>query len=61
VQLGSRLIGEYVYHPDGAKAEIRNASLQANSADDFYDGLDWLYRKPALSLSAAAARASSSR
>ena len=24
VQLDSRLIGEYIYHPDGAIAEVRN-------------------------------------
>jgi salicylate hydroxylase len=43
VQIGSRLIGEYIYHPDGAKAEVRNVAMRANSADDFYDSLEWLY------------------
>ena len=45
VQIGSRLIGEYLYHPDGAKAEVRDAALRANSAVDFYDSLAWLYSK----------------
>ncbi len=43
IQLGSRLIGEYVYHPDGAKAEVRNAALSAKSPQDFYRDLEWLY------------------
>ncbi len=43
VQLGSRLIGDYVYHPDGARALARNAALRAKSADQWYDSLDWLY------------------
>jgi 2-polyprenyl-6-methoxyphenol hydroxylase-like FAD-dependent oxidoreductase len=45
VQIGSRLIGEYLYHPDGAKAEVRDTALRANSTDDFYDSLSWLYSK----------------
>ena len=48
VQIGSRLIGEYIYHPDGAMADVRNVAMQANSADDFYDSLEWLYGKQAL-------------
>jgi 3-hydroxybenzoate 6-monooxygenase len=45
VQIGSRLIGEFIYHPDGARAEIRDVAMRANTADGFYDSLDWLYRK----------------
>jgi salicylate hydroxylase len=52
VQIGSRLLGEYVYHPDGAKAEVRDTSLRANSADDFYDSLNWLYSRAGLGLDA---------
>jgi salicylate hydroxylase len=52
VQIGSRLLGEYVYHPDGAKAEVRDTSLRANSADDFYDSLSWLYSRAGLGLDA---------
>lgn len=43
VQMSSRLMGEYVYHPDGARRLVRNAVLGAKSAEDFYRGLDWLY------------------
>lgn len=43
VQISSRLIGELIYHASDAKAEVRNAALRANSAVDFYDGLEWLY------------------
>jgi 3-hydroxybenzoate 6-monooxygenase len=45
VQIGSRLIGEFIYHPDGARAEVRDVAMRANTADDYYDSLDWLYRK----------------
>ncbi|HWL03715.1 MAG TPA: 3-hydroxybenzoate 6-monooxygenase [Xanthobacteraceae bacterium] len=43
VQMGSRLIGDYIYHPDGAKADVRNARMSAMSADEYYDELAWLY------------------
>ncbi|MGH6816105.1 MAG: 3-hydroxybenzoate 6-monooxygenase [Hyphomicrobiaceae bacterium] len=48
VQMSSRLIGEYIYHPSDAKAEVRNAVLRANSAQDYYDGLEWLYGRAGL-------------
>ncbi len=43
VQMSSRLIGEYVYHPDGAQRLVRNATLQARTPEDHYRTLDWLY------------------
>lgn len=43
VQVGARLIGEYIYHPAGAKARLRNSVMQSMSADDYYDRLAWLY------------------
>lgn len=43
VQLQSREIGNHVYHPDGAHAELRNAIMRAKSAEDWYDVVDWLY------------------
>jgi len=43
VQLQSRAIGDHIYHPAGAHAELRNAMLRAKSAEQFYDGLAWLY------------------
>jgi salicylate hydroxylase len=43
VQFGSRLLGEYVYHPSGGRALVRNATMQAKSAEDWFDELEWLY------------------
>ncbi len=43
LQLASRAMGEYVYHPDGARRLARNAWLGAKSPTDFYTSLDWLY------------------
>ena len=43
IQLGSRLIGDYIYHPGGVTAEVRNAAMGGMSPDDFYDELQWLY------------------
>jgi salicylate hydroxylase len=43
VQLGSRAIGDHIYHPDGAHARVRNAIMSAMSAEDYYDRLGWLY------------------
>jgi 2-polyprenyl-6-methoxyphenol hydroxylase-like FAD-dependent oxidoreductase len=43
VQLDSRLIGEYIYHPDGAVAELRNHIMSNLTPQQWYDRLDWLY------------------
>lgn len=43
VQLQSREIGQHVYHPDGAHAELRNAVMRAKTPNDWYDTIDWLY------------------
>ena len=43
VQLDSRLIGEYIYHPHGAAAEVRNQVMSKLTAQQWYDKLDWLY------------------
>ena len=43
VQLNSRMIGEYIYHPDGAKAAVRNHVMGGMSAADWFAKLDWLY------------------
>jgi len=43
VQLMSRLIGDHIYHPDGAHAALRNALMRAKSTADWYDDLAWLY------------------
>jgi len=43
VQMNSRLIGEYIYHPDDAKAAVRNEIMRGMSPEDWYRQLDWLY------------------
>ena len=43
VQLQSREIGQHIYHPAGAHAALRNEMLRSKTAEDFYDGLQWLY------------------
>ena len=43
LQLQSRAMGEHIYHPEGAHAELRNAILRAKSQQDWYETLAWLY------------------
>ena len=43
VQLQSRAIGEHVYHPAGAHAQLRNAVMRAKTQKQWYDTLQWLY------------------
>lgn len=43
VQLQSREMGDHVYHPVGAHAELRNAIMGAKSPENWYDVVDWLY------------------
>lgn len=43
VQLGSRAIGDYIYHPSNGSAVARNAILGAKSPQDWFQTLDWLY------------------
>ncbi len=43
VQLQSREIGQHIYHPAGAHAELRNAVMKAKSPDQWYDAIAWLY------------------
>ncbi|WP_425098716.1 3-hydroxybenzoate 6-monooxygenase [Tropicibacter sp. S64] len=43
VQMNSRLIGEYIYHPDDAKAAVRNSVMKGMSPQDWYTQLNWLY------------------
>lgn len=43
VQMNSRLIGEHIYHPDGAQAEVRNHIMRGMSPEDWYNQLNWLY------------------
>jgi salicylate hydroxylase len=43
LQVLSRLIGEFIYHPDGALALMRNAVMSAMSPAEYYERLSWLY------------------
>lgn len=43
VQLQSREIGQHIYHPAGAHAELRNAIMRAKSPSSWYDSIAWLY------------------
>ena len=43
VQIDSRLIGEYIYHADGATAEVRNHIMSKLRPEQWYDKLGWLY------------------
>lgn len=43
VQLQSREIGQHIYHPTGAHAELRNAIMGAKSPENWYDAVAWLY------------------
>ncbi len=43
VQIDSRLIGDYIYHADGATAEVRNDVMSNLTPEQWYDKLGWLY------------------
>lgn len=43
VQLGSRMLGEHIYHPEGPAALVRNQAMRAKSPAQWYDELSWLY------------------
>src|SRR5215212_8860043 len=43
VQLLPRAIGEHIYHPAGAHAQVRNAIMRAKTSHDYYEHLAWLY------------------
>ncbi len=43
VQLQSRWIGEHIYHPADAHAQLRNSLMRAKSDDEWHDSIAWLY------------------
>jgi len=43
VQMNSRLIGDYIYHPDGAQAMVRDHVMSGMSPADWYRQLGWIY------------------
>jgi 2-polyprenyl-6-methoxyphenol hydroxylase-like FAD-dependent oxidoreductase len=48
VQLGSRLLGDYVYHADGPQAMLRNHLMRQMNVESFCEKLSWLYEAPFL-------------
>jgi salicylate hydroxylase len=52
VQMSSRLMGEFVYHPAGAKALVRDTVLKAMTPEEFYFRLSWLYGGTGLDVAA---------
>lgn len=43
IQIGSRAIGEHIYHPEGVHAMLRNSIMRSMTVEDYYDRLEWLY------------------
>jgi salicylate hydroxylase len=43
MQLMSREVGNHIYHPAGAHAQLRNSIMQAKSAQDWFETMDWVY------------------
>ncbi|MDE2723290.1 MAG: 3-hydroxybenzoate 6-monooxygenase [Gemmatimonadota bacterium] len=43
VQLGARIIGDYIYHPSGAAARVRDHVMGSKTPEQWYDDLEWLY------------------
>src|SRR5271154_624658 len=52
VQMSSRLIGEYIYHPAGAKALVRDTVLKAMTPEEIYFRFSWLYGGTGLDMAA---------
>jgi len=43
VQLGSRAIGDLMFHAEGVHARVRNEIMQSLTTEDYYDRMAWLY------------------
>tara|TARA_R110002020_G_scaffold15555_18_gene55293 strand:+ start:16262 stop:17488 length:1227 start_codon:yes stop_codon:yes gene_type:complete len=43
VQLQSRWIGDYIFHPDGAHAQLRNMLMRSKTQTEWLDAIEWLY------------------
>jgi salicylate hydroxylase len=41
-------MGEHVYHPDGAHAQLRNSVMRSKTQADWYEAVAWLYGSNAL-------------
>jgi len=49
VQLGSRAIGDLMFHAEGVHARVRNEIMQSLTTTDYYDRIAWLYGSHGLS------------
>ncbi len=49
VQLGSRAIGDLMFHADGVHARVRDEIMKSLSTEDYYDRIAWLYGETGLS------------
>ncbi|MBO6782597.1 MAG: 3-hydroxybenzoate 6-monooxygenase [Alphaproteobacteria bacterium] len=49
VQLGSRAIGELMFHAEGVHARVRDEIMRNMTTEDYYDRLAWLYGETGLS------------
>jgi salicylate hydroxylase len=43
VQLQSRWVGDYIFHPDGAHAQLRNMLMRSKTQTEWLDAFEWLY------------------
>lgn len=43
VQLQSRWVGDYIFHPDGAHAHLRNLLMRSKTQSEWLDAMEWLY------------------
>ena len=48
VQMGSRLIGDHIYHPSGGAASMRDQIMASKTPEDWNRELEWLYGNSAL-------------
>ena len=51
VQMGSRLIGDHIYHPSDGQAAMRDTIMSGKTPADWNRELDWLYSDAAITLS----------
>ena len=45
VQLGARIIGDYIYHPSGAAAKVRDHVMGSKTPGQWYDDLGMAVRR----------------
>ncbi|MBL4891979.1 MAG: 3-hydroxybenzoate 6-monooxygenase [Rhizobiaceae bacterium] len=48
VQMGARIMGDLVLHPEGAQAAVRDDVFSTRTEEEWYNRLEWLYSKSGL-------------